>query len=432
MKENEILVKVLSFLLLGIAGFLYSIGEYNVSMEISALSLLLTIVYSAYFFGALCLVTLFIFGGGVYVSAEVISYWFFGYRENELLSMSLLFLMGCTYLVSFFCFFCKFSVLRDKERSLQLVAKNKGGPYWYVLIYISLYVFLVYNDIGLSFLNITRAESFSSRSLGLSIVRAGLVPIFISYFYFCYRFSLRPYKIVWLSLLVVAVIEILVLGDRRILISILIGVAVTNKQMFQTKTGYVFLTLSIVFMIAWGAFRNQFTLEEFSSLDRWQAVQDKINPMNQEFAYYHRVGQDIMSMNFTEVGHFSYLLSFTNLIPSTVWGGRYPGASTWYVMNFHEELYDIGGGMAFNAVAESYLNFSYLGPFFAGGILGIIMNYFVRIRMSIFYPGYAFMCSVAPFYMRYDLAGLLKSLLIFVVIFVAAKFLFVVSSKGWA
>ena len=72
----------------------------------------------------------------------------------------------------------------------------------------------------------------------------------------------------------------------------------------------------------------------------------------------------------------------------------------------------MGGGLAFNSVIESYMNFKYAGPVLVGLAVGFVLS--IIASQSSNTPIYYFTSNIAPFFMRMDSSGIVKSFAIFV------------------
>ena len=72
----------------------------------------------------------------------------------------------------------------------------------------------------------------------------------------------------------------------------------------------------------------------------------------------------------------TYLKSFSLFFPHFILPNRFEGLPIWFVKTYYYDVYSLGGGFAFNFVAETYLNFGYIGPIIIGVILGWLFRKF--------------------------------------------------------
>ena len=410
MISNSVHVKIFTLLICVASVILYVERQYLFSIFAGLFSLLIINLYNLKLNGLLSLITIFTLGSSLYVTAEPISLIFFDYSEHSISDIALLFVMGCIFMA------CVFLGYHDKSDYTTIVSNYQRGvvgifPFHLVLIIvIMVYIYLVYVDVGFAIGSLSRSESFQSRSVYLSIIRTSFIALFILY---CVHLSREHGRRFFVYTIFIAFIfvELFVLGDRRLAISCIIVVMLLHKEKFSGKKGVIVIASLFVVFSLFGLVRNQAIGSALTNVNK-ENVSQKINPMSQDFGYFHRVGIEILNARYDKVFMQTYVLSLSNLIPQYIYPNRYDGPSLWYVKTFHNDIYLMGGGLAFNSVIESYMNFKYAGPVLVGLAVGFVLS--IIASQSSNTPIYYFTSTIAPFFMRMDSAGIVKSFAIFV------------------
>jgi len=216
-----------------------------------------------------------------------------------------------------------------------------------------------------------------------------------------------------LTLISFLLVELFVLGDRRMLVMMMLGAGIA-LFMHQTRVRHLLIGVVLVPML------SLYTLVRNSPLDLWGEViaamefADVVAPRNIEFGAYALVASTLLTdppMDFP-----SYLQTLPQLIPQFLLDKRPDAPSQWFVQTYFPEIASIGGGLAFNFVLEVYLNAGLVGLFLAGSLVGLCLRYASIGRYRQVLNPIA--GALFVFLMRLDLVSLLRSLFIMAAMFV--------------
>jgi hypothetical protein len=279
----------------------------------------------------------------------------------------------------------------------------------------SLYVLGVALGPGFRIGELSRAEVGLAQAWHLSLLRFGL-HVLILYLAIAAgeRFSetLRRAPVataVLLStVLAFCAVELLVLGDRRMLVTTAIGVAVAVSGR-RMKISHILLGgFAGVLLLGYSLVRNQ-------PVDRWVEIvlsveaSSLLAPRNLEFGAFALVASTLLT-DFVPNEFPTYLQALPQLVPAFFDAARPEAPSQWFVRTYFPEVSAEGGAFAFNFVIEAYLNAGLFGVLAVALMVGALLRY----------------CSIGPFrevlnplaaasfafVMRLDLASLLRNVTI--------------------
>lgn len=255
------------------------------------------------------------------------------------------------------------------------------GPYVLLLALSAAYFLVATSRFGLFGGEFTRAEVYQQENLDLQIIRAGIV-----YGAFVGFQDLRRAAgdgrsafvgmSAWLvALLSYAYIDIAVLGDRRILLSLLLAMFVATRP----SPGKTLLCLLIAVPAAgllwvYSYLRNV-------PIEAWLGILDQIewrlalNIANGEFGGWTRIAADVLTRPFAEIWQPTVIQAPLALVPSAIYPDRPLAPSLWYVNTFDPGTADIGGGWGFSLPIEAFMNAWYAGPVLLGLAIGMLLGY---------------------------------------------------------
>jgi hypothetical protein len=280
---------------------------------------------------------------------------------------------------------------------------------------------------GLDVGGMTRAEVVSAQAWHFAILRFGLYLLFL-YVAICLgpgRAATQPVPpavvaILLASLAVFLLIELLVLGDRRMFVMTVMGAAVALYPR-QTRFGHLGFGLAVgAMLLLYSLVRNQPVdnwIDIIASADLTMAVA----PRNVEFGAYAMVADTLLS-DFVPDEFPTYLQALPQLVPGFVLESRPEAPSQWFARTYFPEIAAEGGAFAFNFVVEAYLNAGLAGVLAAGGVVGLALRFAVTSRYRPVLNPLAAMMFV--FLLRLDLVSVLRNLIITAVGFVCLYALF--------
>jgi hypothetical protein len=207
--------------------------------------------------------------------------------------------------------------------------------------------------------------------------------------------------------------ELLVLGDRRMLVMMSIGIGIA---LFANQTPVKHLLVTAILaplLILYPMVRNS-PVELWGDVVSEAELSVALAPRNLEFGAFALVADTLI----TDPPHDfpSYVQTLPQLFPRFLFEGRPDAPSQWFVQTYFPEIASVGGGLAFNFVLEAFLNGGVAALFFVGALVGLSLRHAsVGKYRNVLNPilGAAFV-----FLMRLDLVSLLRNLLIIVAMFV--------------
>jgi hypothetical protein len=208
---------------------------------------------------------------------------------------------------------------------------------------------------------------------------------------------------------ILTVFDVLFFGDRRVVLSMLLGVA---YLWLNRSPALIWMTPSIGIMLAallvLGAVRGQplhVWVDVLSTIElRWF-----LSPVNLDFGGFPLIATNVLASPDPMISLApTYLDSVVAVVPAEIYPNRPLAFSGWYIETFHSDIAAIGGGLASNWVVESIVNFGMWGPVIVGLLTALALNRLCSDRaMS---PRLSNAASIAAFgfLMRYDFASFLQ------------------------
>jgi hypothetical protein len=249
-------------------------------------------------------------------------------------------------------------------------------------------------------------QSVSTSTRVLSILSAGAVAWLMTIFIAGRNY--REYRrygwlLIGLSACAFAITTILLLGERRLVLSALAAFIVAVPLSRRVKsTAIVFAAPAIYALLIFSAFRT-YPFYEWARIAQSLEYLRFFDISFGEFGAWATIAQDILSRPYTSVADLSFLRAPLSVIPSAIFPDRPLSPGMAYIAEFHPAVADIGGGMAFSIVLESYLNFWVFGPILVGGIFGAALAASYRSANTVLVVVFAL-----TFSFRFDLVSLIQ------------------------
>ena len=165
-----------------------------------------------------------------------------------------------------------------------------------------------------------------------------------------------------LPLILFSATDILILGDRKL--AIILFVICAFAVNVQKRINPIYIGYGFVFgllMWVYGYLRN-------TSFSEWGAILSELDygtafsPDKSEFGAFSIVWNDYFSRYSSVQMQPTYLETFAQIVPTFIFPSRPISPSVNFVKEFYPDIYNSGGGLAFNAILESMMNFNIFGP----------------------------------------------------------------------
>lgn len=267
---------------------------------------------------------------------------------------------------------------------------------------------------------LSRAEIYQNKSLALDLIKLTL-PISLLISWIARHksgtsiFSFANILITGMTLYFIG-FEVLVFGDRRISLSLILALIILFFH--DRKINFVWLFAMIPLAIGtvlFGYFRNQ-EAGNFDAIVSFLSAARLLNPTNTEFGAFHIVGRTLFEQSTSELMDLTLFAAPATLIPHRIYPDRPQAPSIEFVQNYFVEIYNSGGGLAYNLLIEFFQNFWYFGIIILGSSLAYFIVALSRMRASAHYLYFIIMWNTL-FCMRFDVVSLLRSIIISCVIF---------------
>lgn len=202
---------------------------------------------------------------------------------------------------------------------------------------------------------------------------------------------------------VFAASELLVLGDRRLLLSTALGIACAHGARRVPAYLPIAGAAGAVLLLAYGFVRNRPPGEWSAIFDSLEAM-NALRPSNMEFGGFLVVAEYVFSRASIPDDFPGYASALLQVFPRSLLPDRPEAPSEWFIRTFFPDLASLGYGYGFNAIVESVANFGAAGPALAGAVAGTLLALAGRGRLT---AGLA--AFLAVFLMRLDVASLMKT-----------------------
>jgi hypothetical protein len=200
-------------------------------------------------------------------------------------------------------------------------------------------------------------------------------------------------------------IDLLVLGDRRFVVTFALAAAVIIAPRRVPIVVVVSAAACIVLLFLYGVLRDR-PVSEWLDLVTLQTLFASLNPNNLEFAYFSHIADELLAT--APSGYPGFFDALQTAVPRILYPDRPLGFGEWFVSTYHTAYWEQGGGLAGNIVIETFLDWDIAGPAILGGVLGAIFAATTRVgprhRLA-----QGFLIFALAFVMRFDLATLVKT-----------------------
>jgi hypothetical protein len=299
------------------------------------------------------------------------------------------------------------------DRPLKLSTPYRMWVPTIALLMCALYVGLSVRAFGLSIGEIDRATLTSEQSTVAALARGFAVAGIILWAWMLSHSarSASEYAVAAFAVLVLTAFDLLLFGDRRIVLSMLLAVAflfLNRKRSLLWLTPVIAAMLGVLLLLA--AVREQplaVWLDVLSELDLFAFL----SPVNLDFGGFPLIANDFLSSSRPLLSTApDYLQGLAAAVPSVLYPDRPVAFSAWYVQTYHPEIAAIGGGLASNWVIESLANFGVVGPAILGAITAGALNRLCSSKAR--WPRLSNAAALASFafIMRYDLTSFMQIL----------------------
>lgn len=230
-----------------------------------------------------------------------------------------------------------------------------------VFVYISMVAMLFSLDIGA----VSRADIYKSKSTLFDVYKLFIYSFSVFYIWFIVCIEQKKGKglVFWLlPLLLFSATDVLILGDRKLVIVLLLICAFAINV--QKRINPIYIGYGFVFgllMWVYGYLRN-------TSFSEWGAILSELDygtafsPDKSEFGAFSIVWNDYFSRYSSVQMQPTYLETFAQIVPTFIFPSRPISPSVNFVKEFYPDIYSSGGGLAFNSILESMMNFNIFGP----------------------------------------------------------------------
>jgi hypothetical protein len=273
--------------------------------------------------------------------------------------------------------------------------------------------FAVMSTYGLAVGSITRAELYANEQAALSAARTIAAALVVIAFGSLRDRPGRNSRRMWFTLIAFAaavvafvVSELLILGDRRLVLSMALGMAASLGARRLPRWVLPVAIVGLPMLFAYGLVRNR-PLDEWSTLLESVDTIDSLRPTNVEFGGFLVVAETMLPLPSIPESFPNYASAFLQVIPRAILPDRPEAPAEWFIRSYYPDLAALGYGYGFNAIVESVANLGDAGPAVIGSIIGAGLVWAGRGRVI---GGLAVFLAV--FLMRLDFASMLRSALL--------------------
>ncbi len=284
-----------------------------------------------------------------------------------------------------------------------------------LMVICAVMIFYIY---GFSIGGLSRSDIYSEESGILSLMRGllaiglGMGAAILTTYEKRIGYKLNVPRIQLFSTLAVYVmLDLLVLGDRRLPLMALLAVGthfLPRRFTWPQVLGAAFLAIAL---FAYGFVRNtppSGWLPVIMSGDIFLAF----SPASTEFGGLSIIGQAIGNFDHRLMGFPVYSDAFLQIMPSWILDNRPLSPTEWFIQSYYPDLAAAGASYAFNQVIEARMNAGIFGVIAAGFLTGSAIAVISRFR----YLGVPFGVSLAvyifSFSIRMDFASILRTLIV--------------------
>lgn len=255
----------------------------------------------------------------------------------------------------------------------------------------------------------------------------------IWYLYFCSKKGTRAEKIA-LILLIYVCLSYLLMGYRAMaILPVLLYLYAkrikeqneTAKRTNSKKQILIYSILAIIILFVFPAVRysrNSGGLEKMDS-----SMFNEFVSNNEIFATINDMGKSIQTVIYTKEVvpqkedyryGYTYIIASSVALPNLFWDKHpaevYGSLGRWITKIVDPEFYDFGGALGYSCVAESYVNFGYVGLIIFPIILGFLLikteKFVYRINNPVYYASMAIVAFYILFYPRGEFSEIVRGI----------------------
>ena len=280
---------------------------------------------------------------------------------------------------------------------------------------LTVYWVLVVQRYGLNIGGISRAEQYAEEFTALTFLRSALVALLG-----CAAAAVaseasdlpthRRSSFRWLMFILAlyCVGDLLILGDRRLVMMIVVGLVAVLKVKPISATQIAIGVMSLVVLTFYGFVRNHPISEWATILGGVDGVRG-LNPAANEFGVMAIIGGSISDLSNLPNDFPTYIHAVPQLLPKVLYPDRPQAPSEWFVWTYFPVLARKGAGFAFSAVIEARANGGVLGIAVVGLLTGMTIGLLSRLRWQHAAIGVPIAIHLFVFSMRMDLTSILRT-----------------------
>lgn len=280
-----------------------------------------------------------------------------------------------------------------------------------LIISTSLIIFVYGTSIG----SISRADLYSNDSSLLTVIRGVLATSFGISAVLIIGYERRTNdrlsagrRLLLLSLILYSLVDLLILGDRRLPLMAIIGVGSVMLPSRFTWRQISIVTVLATVLFFYGFVRNTPPNEWIGTISSGDILL-AFSPASTEFGGLAVIGQAIGDFDHALAGFPTYADGLLQLIPRVLYESRPLSPTEWFIKNYFPELAASGASYAFNQVIEARMNFGLFGIAVIGLITGAAIALLVRIQYRGAAIGIPLCANVFCFSMRMDMVSIVRT-----------------------
>ncbi|QVR67944.1 O-antigen polymerase [Acinetobacter sp. BHS4] len=320
------------------------------------------------------------------------------------------------YSFIFFGSFIFFDSNLSRVKTFELNFTKKFSSNIIFLIYtilVFIYIVIVSISFSLDIGAVSRADIYKTKSTFFDVYKLFVYSFSIFYVWFIIFIDQKngKYLSFWLlPLILFSATDILILGDRKLAVLLFIICAYiinVKRRINPIYISYGFLFALVMWI--YGYLRN-------SSISQWGRILSELDystafsPDKSEFGAFSIIWNDYFSKYSSVQMHPTYLEVFTQLIPTSIFPNRPISPSVNFVKEFYPDIYNSGGGLAFNAILESMMNFNILGPIVFAFLLVFFSKFYNKSSFGVLLGTIYIFCF--SFTLRNDMISNLRTFFI--------------------
>lgn len=271
---------------------------------------------------------------------------------------------------------------------------------------------------GLDIGGLSRAELYADEHVALSLVRGmlalglGIAAASVVAEEHARRESLVTERRWLLALLAAyALVDLAVLGDRRLPVTSALAVLVALSPRRVPATRGALAVGAVVVLVLYGFVRNT-PPGEWLSIITSGDVLGGLSPAANEFGGLAIIGGAIGDFATLPKDYPTYVDAFLQVMPRALVPNRPESPTEWFMWSYFPALAEIGASFAFNGIVEALANGGLPGVVLAGLTTGALIGLVGRWRVRGAALGAPVSAYIFTFSMRMDFASILRTALV--------------------